>query len=171
MASFDLSKLHLLTVDDNQNMLHLIGAALSAFGVTKISVAHDARQAFLMLRDSMPDMVLCDLHMESGDGINFLRRVRLDAKSPNPYLPVIMVSGHAQAEKVALARDAGANDFLVKPISAKSLYQRLAHAIEKPRPFVRSSSYFGPCRRRLDKGPPEGVPERRADAVGEVEYL
>ena len=49
------------------------------------------------------------------------------------------------------ARNAGANDFLVKPVSAKSVYLRIRSTMEHPPPFVRSQTYFGPDRRRTAK--------------------
>ena len=59
------------------------------------------------------------------------------------------------------ARDAGVNEFLAKPISAKALYQRFAANIDNPRPFIRTKHYFRPDGRRQYTGPPRGVPERR----------
>jgi hypothetical protein len=49
---------------------------------------------------------------------------------------------------VEAARDAGVTEFLVKPITAHSLFSRIAEIIERPRAFVRCEGYFGPDRRR-----------------------
>jgi DNA-binding response OmpR family regulator len=59
-----------------------------------------------------------------------------------------MLTGHGEPERVIEARDAGVSEFLVKPFTTKSLYQRIVHLIERPRQFVRSGEYFGPDRRR-----------------------
>ena len=61
------------------------------------------------------------------------------------------------------ARDAGTNEFLVKPVSINAMMSRLVAVIEKPRPYVRTSVYFGPCRRR--RGDEYNGLERRADAA------
>jgi len=72
-----------------------------------------------------------------------------------------MLSGYTEYGRVIEARDAGVNEFLAKPISAKALYQRFAANIDNPRPFIRTKHYFRPDRRRQYNGPPRGVPERR----------
>jgi DNA-binding response OmpR family regulator len=79
-----------------------------------------------------------------------------------------MLSGYTEYRRVTEARDAGVNEFLAKPISAKALYQRFASIIDNPRPFIRTKHYFGPDRRRQNLGPPRGTPERRKDSTDEV---
>ena len=74
--------------------------------------------------------------------------------------PLVLMSGHTEQWRVNMARDAGVNEFLAKPISAKTLYDRILAVIEKPRPFVRTKNYFGPCRRRVNSRDYAG-PERR----------
>ena len=91
--------------------------------------------------------------------------VRSGEDSPNPYVPIIMLTGHTELHRVCEARDAGVNEFLAKPISAKALYSRVASIIEFPRPFIRTKSYFGPCRRRRNLGAPRGMKERREDEI------
>ncbi len=61
------------------------------------------------------------------------------------------------------ARDAGVNEFIAKPVSVKTMMSRLVAVIEHPRPYVRTNSYFGPCRRR--RGEEYRGPERRADKL------
>ncbi len=72
-------------------------------------------------------------------------------------VPVIMMTGHSERHRIEEARDAGITEFLAKPISARSVLERMIEVIEHPRPFVRTKSYFGPCRRRKNdktfKGP------------------
>jgi DNA-binding NtrC family response regulator len=72
------------------------------------------------------------------------------------------MTGYSQKKRVIAARDSGITEFLVKPFTAKALYQRIETMIEKPRLFVKSDSYFGPDRRRKREGD-YGGPERRAD--------
>jgi len=93
-------------------------------------------------------------------GLEFVKKIRTDPNSPNPFVPVIMLTGHTHIDHVRMARDAGANEFLAKPVSVKAVLSRLMAVIEHPRPFVRSKSYFGPCRRRRAMDDYRG-PERR----------
>jgi DNA-binding response OmpR family regulator len=85
-----------------------------------------------------------------------VRLVRTGKDSPNPFVPIIMLTGHTEMHRVIEARDAGVHEFLAKPISAKGLYSRVKSIIERPRPFIRAGLYFGPDRRRRQidwKGP------------------
>jgi two-component system chemotaxis response regulator CheY len=86
--------------------------------------------------------------MKPMDGLEFSRAVRTAENSPNPFLPIIMITGHTEKHQVEAARDAGVTEFLVKPITAQSLFSRIAEIVERPRAFVRCEAYFGPDRRR-----------------------
>jgi two-component system chemotaxis response regulator CheY len=63
-------------------------------------------------------------------------------------MPIIMLSGHSEMSRVIEARDAGVNEFVVKPISVKSLYSRIDSLIHRLRDFVKTGKYFGTDRRR-----------------------
>ena len=77
--------------------------------------------------------------------------VRTAPDSPNPFVPIIMLTAHSSLERVIQARDSGVNEFLTKPVTASGLYSRISTVIESPRQFVRASEYFGPDRRRTVK--------------------
>ena len=85
------------------------------------------------------------------DGIELTRMIRQPDTSPNPFVPIIMITGYAERNRVFEARDAGVSEMLVKPISAKGLYARIAKVVLNPRPFIRTDHYFGPDRRHLVK--------------------
>ena len=94
------------------------------------------------------------------DGLEFVRLLRTATNSPNPFVPVIMLTAHTETKRVMEARDAGITEFLAKPISAQQLGSRIRAVIEHPRPFVRAESYIGPDRRRRQDPDFEG-PDRR----------
>jgi two-component system, chemotaxis family, chemotaxis protein CheY len=135
---------------------------LQALGIGKVYESVDGASGFEELREKRPDFVLTDLSMKPVDGIEFTRRVRLGKDSPNPYLPIIMVTGHTERARVEAARDAGVTEFLAKPITTQSLMLRLVEVVERPRPFIRCKDYFGPDRRRR-KAPDYPGPWRRHD--------
>lgn len=148
MKSYDLSLLNAMVVDDNRYMRFLIKTILHGFGIKSIAEAEDGSDALKILRTTSPDILITDWRMEPLDGIDLVRMIRQDSEFPNPFLPVIMLSGYTEMGKVSQARDAGINEFLAKPVSATALYSRLIRIIEKPRPFVKTKSYIGPDRRR-----------------------
>ena len=138
-------------------------AGTHALGVKNTRQAGDAAKAFQELKHFSPDVIIVDWHMEPLDGLDFVRLVRTAKDSPNPYVPIIMLSGYTEYLRITEARDAGINEFLAKPISAKSVYQRITAIIDNPRQFIRSKNYFGPDRRRQNMGPPRTIAERRKD--------
>ncbi len=144
----DLESLRIMVVDDNIHMRKLLRTVLQAFGVSLIRECTDGSQALGELKSFAADILLTDWLMAPLDGINLARMVRSAGGSPNRHLPIIMVTGYASRDNVGEARDAGVDEFVAKPISARSLLERLLEVIERPRPYVESEQYFGPDRRR-----------------------
>lgn len=148
LPSYVLNGLKILVVDDNKNMRLIVLQVLHSLGIREIREADDGADAFKVMRTFDADLIICDWVMEPLDGIDFTRMVRSAKDSPNPFVPIIMLTGHTEFYRVMEARDAGVNEFIAKPISAKSLYTRMVSVIERPRPFVKINTYYGPCRRR-----------------------
>ncbi len=160
---YDLLKI--LLVDDNHYMRVLLAEILRAIGVTRIYEANDGAEGLQMMRDNPVDIVMTDLSMQPLDGIDFVRLLRNSPDSPNPTVPVIMITGHSTIARVNEARDAGVTEFLAKPLTARGVIERLHEVIEHPRPFVRSGDYFGPERRRRRDPTYKGPLRRATDAA------
>ena len=143
-------QLKFLLVDDNAHMRALLTELLKALGCREIHEAADGADGLQALRSHAIDIVITDLAMEPLDGVEFVRLLRNSPDSPNPLIPVIMVTGHATAHRVAEARDVGVNEFLAKPITASGVIGRIGRVIEHNRDFIRTEDYFGPDRRRRD---------------------
>ncbi|WP_165190078.1 response regulator [Caulobacter soli] len=143
---FDLLKI--LLVDDNQHMRMVLTEILRALGVRQIFEALDGAEALALLRDTEMDLIMTDLTMGPLDGIDFVNLLRNSSDSPAPFAPVIMITGHSTQRRVKEARDAGVNEFLAKPVTARGVIHRINLIIEHPRPFIRCPDYFGPDRRR-----------------------
>lgn len=162
-GGYRFDRLRILVVDDNVHMRKLVVTILQAFGADQIYEATDGEKAWTIMRDSNPDVVVLDWQMEGMSGLDFAKQVRTSPQTPNPFVPIIMLTGHTHIEQVRQARDAGVNEFLAKPVSVKAILSRLISVIEHPRPYVRTKSYFGPCRRRRANDEYHG-PERRVTA-------
>jgi two-component system, chemotaxis family, chemotaxis protein CheY len=137
-----------LVVDDNAHMRSILKELLRAVGVKTIKEAEDPVEAFEFIKTSQVDLVLLDYAMPIIDGVEFTNMVRTGVDSPNPFLPIVMITGHSERSRVNAARDCGVNEFLVKPVTAKSLLERIQNVVNHPRSFVKSPTYFGPDRRR-----------------------
>ena len=160
-----LSSVHVLLVDDNPNMRAIVAAMLKSVGVGRLSEAEDGVVALELLRRAAIDIAIVDFRMKPMDGAAFTRAVRSEGDSANPYLPVIMMTGHSEKSRVTEARDAGVTEFVAKPVKAQTLLTRIEAVILRPRPFVRSPSYFGPDRRRTGTKDYAGPFRRAEDGV------
>ncbi|MDI7775937.1 response regulator [Asticcacaulis sp. EMRT-3] len=151
------ARVMVLVVDDNHYMRVIVCTMLRSMGITLIREASDGVDALEIVRDWRPDVIILDLMMEQLDGIEFTKLVRTGSDSPNPYVPIIMMTGHTDRRRVLEARDVGINEFIAKPLTARALIDRLRSVINNERGWVKSSSYVGPDRRRRNmpdyKGP------------------
>lgn len=148
MSGSAFEALRVLVVEDNQHMRTLLRSLLNSLNIRDICEAGNGAIALELLAEKKCDLVLTDLAMKPMDGLQFTRELRQSEQSANPFIPIIMISGHTERHRVEAARDAGITEFLAKPITPASLFSRIAEIVERPRAFVRSDSYFGPDRRR-----------------------
>lgn len=112
----------ILIVDDDERVRRAFVAALERAGHRTYPAA-SAQAALQLLRDRDVDVALLDLEMPERSGLELLRQVRADPR--NAALAVVVVSGDGQLESKLAALDAGANDYLVKPIALRELQARV----------------------------------------------
>lgn len=160
----DVSRLRFLIIDDNAYVRRIIRVLLHGFGAREVIEAEDGVAGLESFGLYNPDVVIIDWEMPILDGIELARMLRDPNNSPNAFVPIIMCTAHSEMRRVTQARDAGVTEFLAKPISAKSLYQRIVNTVVNPRSFIRTADYFGPERRRGVSLSYSGV-ERRKDLI------
>lgn len=162
------SMLTILTVDDAQPIRLLLRTVLQALPDVKVIQCEGGHEALRELSGRPIDIVITDWNMPDMSGIDLTRAIRSGNRVQDRFVPIIMLTGHADRENVVLARDAGVDEFLVKPIRPSALYLRLDAVIQNRREFVVSQHYFGPDRRRKDI--PVPGPDRRLTSP-ETEFL
>lgn len=159
--AYNFKKIKVLVVEDNMPMAEMVQSLLYAFGVGEVVLAKNGEEGYEKYIRMVPDLIIADWMMKPVDGIMFTKRVRSDPRSPNPFVPLILMTGFSERKRVIMARDSGVTEFLVKPFTAKDLYKRIAQVIERPRQFVKTGEFFGPDRRR--KADPEYAGQRRRE--------
>jgi CheY-like chemotaxis protein len=148
MSDYDLANLRLMIVDDYQPMRHIMRGILREWGITHVGEAANGREALEELKNFAADVLITDYRMFPIDGLELTRTIRSGEAGVDPYLPIILITAYTEMNTILDARDAGVNEFLAKPISAKLVYYRIRSIIEHPRPFVRAEEFMGPDRRR-----------------------
>jgi len=146
---YNLERLKVLVVDDNRFMHELLKTILRSFGIKRVRSSYDGNGAISKLKHVFADVVIVNWEMELLDGYDFVKLLRTAADSPNPYVSIIMLAGHTEVSRVVAARDAGVNELLAKPVSARLVYDQLFMIIDHSRPFLRTPNYFGPDRHRF----------------------
>ena len=116
-----------LVVDDYNTMIRIIRNLLKQLGFEDVDDAADGSAALVKMRDKKYGLVISDWNMEPMTGIQLLREVRADAKLK--ALPFIMITAESKTENVIAAKEAGVNNYIVKPFNAATLKTKLASVI------------------------------------------
>lgn len=143
-------------------MLNIVRAVMESFGCKRIYGAFNGEEGMRIVHEVKPDLIIVDWMMSPMNGIDFARQIRTSESAPDPFVPIILMTGFSQKHRVLEARDAGVNEIMVKPFNARDLYKRIVQVIEKPRQYIASDDFFGPDRRRTSRDDYPG-PYRRGD--------
>ena len=121
--SLDLST-PVLIVDDYQTMLRIIRNLLKQIGFNDVDEAKDGSEALCKLKEKKYGLVISDWNMAPMTGFELLQQVRADAELGS--LPFIMITAEAKTENVVAAKQAGVNNYIVKPFNADTLRSKIA---------------------------------------------
>jgi adenylate cyclase len=113
---------HILVVDDDANVRRMLQILLSNAGY-RVSLATTGEEALAYLELVTPDLVLLDVALPGVSGRQVMERIKSDPD--RPFIPVILVTGHSDPQAKVAALDAGADDFLVKPVDLAELLARV----------------------------------------------
>ncbi|MGP0091158.1 MAG: response regulator [Xanthobacteraceae bacterium] len=152
-----LQSLTVLIIDDNPFMRKMVRTLLMNIGVKDVHEAVDGITGLQAIRTVTPDLVILDWEMPFLTGAELVRIVRSPGVFPVPDVPIIMLSGFGERWRVMDAVRLGVNEFLIKPVSAKALYDRITSILALPRPTVQMGDYYGP--RPRNRGARRRTPE------------
>ncbi len=165
-ATINIKGLVFLVADANPYFSRIIVGLLRSFGATAVTEVRNSFDAIQMLNSQKIDILLCDDKLPPHGGLQVTHAIRRKRDNENRTIPILIMSGETRESLVKIARDAGANMVLAKPVSASSLYDRLAWIAFTPRQFVDTPSYYGPDR-RFKNEPYPGVGRRKTDKPAE----
>ncbi len=134
-----------------------------------IEAVANTTEALDKMRLQLFDIVFCDENCAPLEPTAFIKALRLDLKTMNVTMPVILVSSGANFALVAQWRDAGGSDVIVKPVSPETIKNRLIALVLNPKAFVTAKSFIGPDRASRRRPPPVrraagGGAERRPES-------
>jgi DNA-binding response OmpR family regulator len=143
--------LKLLFVEDASHTRLMLREMLRNAQWAHAEFVDNATAALERLKTNPPDILFTDWQAQGESGLDLVRAIRESLDSPDPLLPVILLTANGDADNVMSALNAGATDFLVKPISISRIVERVTNAVTRQRPFILSPSYMGPDRRNAAK--------------------
>ena len=129
--------LKVMVIDDQETMRAIVRQLLREIGVDDVMEADNGKSALKALRDpdlrgpyaKYPDVIICDIYMEPMDGIEFCNAMRRAKDMARLEIPVMILTGEKDEFIHEIARQVGAVDVMVKPVSAQELLGHIQTAI------------------------------------------
>ena len=115
--------MEVLIVDDYKTMLRIIRNLMKQLGFNNVDEATDGSAALQKLRDKKYGLVISDWNMEPMTGLQLLQEVRADGELK--AMPFVMITAESKTENVIAAKQAGVNNYIVKPFNAATLKSKL----------------------------------------------
>ena len=119
--------MNVLVVDDYKSMVRIVRGMLNQLGFVNIDDAPDGAAAMAMLKEKEYGLVLSDWNMQPVTGLELLKQVRAEERTKKT--PFVMVTAEAKVENVIAARQAGVNNYVIKPFTLAVLKQKLTSVV------------------------------------------
>jgi two-component system chemotaxis response regulator CheY len=116
--------MNVLIVDDYKTMLRIIENLLKQLGFKNVSQASDGAAALKLMRENAFGLVISDWNMQPMTGLQLLKEVRADDRLK--ATPFIMITAESKTENVVAAKEAGVNNYIVKPFNAETLKTKIS---------------------------------------------
>lgn len=119
--------MNVLVVDDYKSMVRIVRGMLNQLGFINVDDAPDGAAAMALLKEKTYGLVLSDWNMQPVTGLELLKQVRAEEKTR--ATPFVMVTAEAKVENVIAARQAGVNNYVIKPFTLAVLKQKLTSVV------------------------------------------
>ena len=159
MPDVTLRQSRVMIVDDHPSNVAVLERLLRSAGLQRLEGLTDGRAALDRCRESLPDLLLLDLHMPGLDGFGVMEGLRA-ALPPGAFLPVLVLTADGEAEVMQQALGAGAKDFLTKPFDPTEVVLRVRNLLETRDLYARLEHHNAQLRAELD----EQLARERRDA-------
>lgn len=164
-----LGKAAIVILDPVGHIAAIQIALLKAFGLTRITLVRDPDLVIELMRDSAPDLLIINWSTMREDWTRLMAAVRDEIQSPDPFIHVMLATPSPSHRRIKTAICLGVDTVISVPLRADTFYGHLRRIVETPRMFVRTSSYFGPNRRRRNST--VVVQERRNPDAGRGTFV
>lgn len=119
------SKYSVLIVDDHATMRQITQTLLKQIGFLDLDQAPDGKAALAAMKGKRYDLIVSDWNMPVMDGLEFLKTVRTSEDPQVKAVPFILITAEAKPENILSAKQAGVNNYIVKPFNAETLKKKI----------------------------------------------
>jgi len=137
-----------LIADPEGHSRNLLAEVLRAAGYLSISHARDGQELLERTVEVNPRVVFATSRLPKLSGLEFTRLIRAGFQDVSRQTSIIVMTDTPTKAFLATAQQSGADEMLARPFSSQSVAVRVKSVLERPRAFVDSAVYIGPCRRR-----------------------
>ncbi|MGH7879705.1 MAG: response regulator transcription factor, partial [Candidatus Binataceae bacterium] len=102
MVRIEFNRLRFLVIDDNAHMRRILRTLLHGFGAREVWEAEDGAAGLESFTHYIPDIVLTDWQMPIFDGLELTQMIRQPGANANPYVAIIMLTGHSEKKRVVM---------------------------------------------------------------------
>ncbi len=120
--------MNILIVEDFKSMRRIINQLLKQLGFSNVDEAEDGTAALEKIKAKNYGLVISDWNMEPMSGLEMLKQIRA-SEGPYKNVPVIMITAESKTENVIAAKQAGVNNYIVKPFNAETLKTKMSSVI------------------------------------------
>jgi len=118
-----------LIVEDEPAQLQMTRKALESHGTFHLAFAQNVQEAFQRLTEELPDLIVMDLGLPDGDGLDVTRRLREEERTR--WVPVIILTGRSTIVDKITGLEVGADDYLTKPFDPGELVARVRAVLRR----------------------------------------
>ncbi len=161
------TKLPIAVADEHGHVRRLVVEVLRTEGFNNVHLARDGDELLTKVVEFAPRVVFTTAQLPKMSGLEFTRTIRAGYQGVNRALSVIVMTNAATSSFLNDMRKAGVDEVLLSPFSATALMARLESVLLRPRRFIESANYKGPCRRRKMIDEYGGPLRRFADPLDE----
>lgn len=119
----------ILVVDDFRTMRRIVGGLLTQIGFKNIDEAEDGVAALTKMAEKQYKFIISDWNMEPMSGFDLLQKIRASDNQDVKAIPFIMVTAESKPENIIKAKQAGVNNYIVKPFNAETLKAKMMAVI------------------------------------------
>ena len=153
----------ILLAESNPQIRSAVRSILLHYGFSNINEVSESKAFIDAVRSTPYRAIMLDSGIPNLDSIAITRLIRSGKLGVNRMSALILLATRSDMTFVYEAREAGVTELVAKPFSSSVLLTRLVAALEKPRPFISSEGYNGPCRRTGRVNPDIEPPKQRRE--------